>query len=182
MDYQRFYKRLFAPLEAQIGPIDRNTIFAIIGFDGGGPLNFSTIGAELGERVITYVSCELAVREEQVPSDLGRYELLCSCDDEQWVRSNLTKLGQMSLKTEFGHGHTVDMGEVVGRKAPIQGVVLTKQCTATIDERKYAIFRLIGLTRAEMDYKREQGLPALIRILKKGGAYPHTLVDRASLV
>lgn len=182
MDYQRFYKQLFAPLEAQIGPIDPNTVFAIIGFDCGGPLNFSTIGAECGERFITYVSCELAVRKEQVPSGLGRYELLCSCDDEQWVRSNLTILGHMSMETRFGHGHTVDMCEVVGSKARIQGVVFAKQCSATIARQRYGIFRIIGLTRAEMDYKRAHGLAALKRELKKGGVYPHTLVNRASLV
>jgi hypothetical protein len=182
LDYQRFYKQLFAPLEAQIGPIDPATLFAIIGFDCGGPLNFSTIGAERGDSVITYVSCELAVREEQVPSDFGRYEILCTCDDEQWVRSNLTNIGRMSLESKFGHGHTVDMGEVVGSEAIIQGVVFEKQCSATINGKSHAIFRIIGLTRAEMEYKQARGLPALISLLKKGGVYPRTLVARASLV
>jgi hypothetical protein len=182
LDYQRFYKQLFAPLEAQLGLIDPNSIFAIIGFDCGGPLNFCTIGADGAERVITYVSCELAVREEQVPSGLGRYELLCSCDNEQWVRSNLTNLGHMSLETKFGHGHTVDMGEVVGPDALIQAVVFEQQCSTTIDSRRYGILRVIGLTRAELEYKRAHGLPALVRVLKKGGVYPHTLVERASLI
>jgi Suppressor of fused protein (SUFU) len=182
LDYQRFYRELFAPLEAEIGPIDRHTIIAIIGFDCGGPLNFSTIGSERGERVITYVSCELAVREEQVPSDLGRYELLCSCDNEQWVRSKVTNLGRMSLETKFGHGHTVDMGEVVGPDATIQGVVFEAQYSAIIDGQTYGVFRIIGLTRAEMDYKRSHGFPALVRSLKRGGVYPHTLVARASVV
>jgi hypothetical protein len=182
LDYQRFYKKLFAPLEAQMGLIDANTVFAIIGFDCGGPLSFSTIGANRGEQVITYVSCELAVRNEQIPSDLGRYELMCSCDDERWVRTNLTNLGHMSLETTFGHGHTVDLGEVVGPKAPIQGVVFEIQCSANIAMQSYAIFRVIGLTRAEMDYKRVHGLPALVKVLKKGGVYPHTLVDRDSLI
>ena len=46
MDYQQFYRQLFAPLESQIGSIDANTIFAIIGFGCGGPLNFCTIGSD----------------------------------------------------------------------------------------------------------------------------------------
>lgn len=46
MDYVRFYAALFASPEAAIGPIDKNTIFAIMSFDSGGPLNFSTIGAD----------------------------------------------------------------------------------------------------------------------------------------
>ena len=182
MDYQRFYRQLFAPLEAQVGPIDANTIFAIIGFDCGGPLNFSTIGADRPDPVVTYVSCELAVRKEQVPSNLGRYELLCSCNNEKWVRKHITNLGWMSLETKLGHGHTVDLGESVGPKAAIQGVVLEKQCSTRIYKRKYGIFRVIGLTRAELEYKRAHGFPALKRLLKAGGVYPHTLVRRASLV
>jgi hypothetical protein len=61
-------------------------------------------------------------------------------------------------------------------------VVLEKQCSATIDGRLYGILRVIGLTRAEMVYKRSHGLPALLRLLKQSGVYPHTLVGRASLV
>lgn len=36
MEYRKFYRQLFAPLESQIGSIDVNTIFSIIGFDCGG--------------------------------------------------------------------------------------------------------------------------------------------------
>jgi hypothetical protein len=182
LDYQRFYRDLFAPLEAEIGPIDRDTIFAIVGFDCGGPLNFCTIRSNRGERVVTYVSCELAVREEQVPSDSGRYELLCSCDDEQWVRSNVTNLARMSLETKFGHGHTLDMGAVVGLDAPIQGVVFETQCCAIVDGKSYGILRVIGITRAELDYKLAHGLSALVQVLKASGVYPHTLIARASVV
>lgn len=182
MNYQRFYRQLFAPLEVQIAPLDPTTIFAIIGFDCGGPLSFSTIGAERGDCITTYISCELAVRKEQVPSKLGRYELLCSCNNEKWVRRHITNLGRLSLETELGHGHTVDLGETVGAKAPLQGVVLEKQSSTTIYKRKYGIIRVIGLTRAEMDYKRVHGFPALKRLLKQGGVYPHTLVRRKSVV
>src|SRR5262245_7468527 len=94
MDYQEFYRQLFVPLEASIGPIDRDTIVAIIGFDGGGPLNFCTIGCERSGPCITYVSCELAVRDEQIPCEFGRYELLSTCDDEKWVRSIVSDIGR----------------------------------------------------------------------------------------
>src|SRR5688500_14138466 len=100
MDYKQFYAALYAPLVTGIGPIDKDTIAAIIGFDAGGPLNFCTIGVDGGSKIITYVSCELAAREEQVPAKQGgyRYELLSSCDDEGWVRKVLTSLGRMSME------------------------------------------------------------------------------------
>lgn len=182
MDYERFYAQLFAPLEAEIGSIDEETIFAIIGFDAGGPLNFCTIGAKRGKPVITYVSCELSVREEQRPSNLGRYELLCSCDNEQWGRSILTELGRMSLWTIFGHGHTIDIGPLVEADEPLQGVWLEAESCSTIDGESYAIYRVIGITRAEMEYKQAKGSEALVAVLKEGGVYPNTKVHRASVV
>src|SRR5262245_28536020 len=151
MDYKKFYTELFAPLERRYGPIDSDTIAAIIGFDSGGPLNFCTIGANPAEGHITYISCELAVRNEQRPSECGRYEFICSCDDEQWVRSVVSDLGRMSLETVFGHGHTVDIAPWVAHGAPIQAVLLTREEQVQIAGNRFAIYRVTGVCRAELD-------------------------------
>jgi len=193
MDCKRFYYTLFAPLAESIGPIDEDTIFAIIGFDAGGPLNFCTIGAHPEAKIITYVSCELAVRDEQVPTKHGayRYELLSSCDDEQWVRRILTNLGHMSMEVAFDHGHTVDIGEVVngarseatlGGEPPIQGVLLVRECTADYEGSKYGILRCVGITRPEMEFARSKGSAALILRLMAAEVWPNTLVNRKSAV
>jgi hypothetical protein len=178
VDYSAFYGRLFAPLQAISGPIDRDTIAAIVGFDGGGPLNFCTIGRESGRRFVIYFSCELAVRPGQQPSDFGRYELLTSCDDERWVRSVLSEIGRMSLEVAFGHGHTLDIGSWVDPAAPIQGVVFEKLCTAEIDGKNYGILRCIGISRREMRYAQRWGSAKLFARLKKAGLYPHTAIHR----
>ena len=182
MDYQRFYGQLFAPLEDLLGPIDRETIVAIIGFDMGGPLNFCTIGRDKGGPCITYVSCELAVRAEQQPSEFGRYELLTSCDDEQWVRSIVTDIGRMTLEAVFGHGHTMDIGPWVKADAPLQGVVFEKVCTCSIGRESFGVLRVIGVSRGEMEYSHEHGVQALFKRLKASGVYPNTLVNRRSVV
>jgi hypothetical protein len=65
VDHQPFYEQLLAPIEAEFGPVDPMTIAAIIGFDAGGPLGFRTFGGQTGSACITYVSCELAIREDQ---------------------------------------------------------------------------------------------------------------------
>jgi hypothetical protein len=41
-----------------------------------------------------------------------------------------------SAETKFAHGHTVDMGAVVGLDAPIQGVVLETQCSTIVDAQR----------------------------------------------
>lgn len=185
MDYKQFYATLYSPLTASIGATDNNTIFAIIGFDAGGPLNFCTIGADSGSQIVTYVSCELAVRDEQFPTKRGgyRYELLSACDDEAWVRKILTNLGRMSLEVAFDHGHTVDIGPVVDSvTSPIQGVLLQKECTALYQGVRYGVLRCVGITRPEMEYAVSSGSDKLVARLKDAEVWPNTLVNRKSVL
>ncbi|WP_442506030.1 suppressor of fused domain protein [Novipirellula sp. SH528] len=182
MDYNAFYRELFAPLESSIGPIDPNTIVAIVGFDAGGPLNFSTIGYSDKSTLATFVSCELAIHPEQRPASFGRYELLTSCNDERWVRSTLTELGHATTEFKFGHRHTLDIGVWVESDAPFQGLLLERESTAQIDGKKYGVMRVIGLTRAELDFAVKKSVPQLIKKLKDAGVYPNTIVKRESVV
>lgn len=63
MSYHKFYKKLFRPIDERIGPIDAAAIMAIVGFDCGGPISLWTVGRGR-EQYVTYVTCELSVREE----------------------------------------------------------------------------------------------------------------------
>ena len=166
MDYEKFYRRLFVPLESIHGPIDGDTIVAIIGFEAGGPLNFCTFGRESSDRFITYVSCELAVREEQQPSEFGRYELLIACDDERWVRGIVSDIGRMSFEVPFGHGQTMDIGPWVESGESIQGIVFEKVCATKIDRKPYGVMRIIGVTRPEMEYTQVHTSSKLIACLR----------------
>lgn len=184
MDYQSFYLRLFAPLEARLGPLDPGTLMAIIGFDEGGPLNLCTIGR--GEEIVAYVSCELAVRDDQMPNASGHYELLMSGNDEDWIRQVLTDIGEMGLRTAFNHGDTLDIGAWVddddGSGNSLQGVLFRQEYALDIDGRAAGVLRAIGITRAEMTLAREQGPEALVARLQDAAVYQHTLLGRTSVV
>jgi hypothetical protein len=110
MNYDSFYSALFQPVDDSFGPRDPDTIVALIGFDLGGPLNLCTWGGATGDQTTTYVSCELAVRDDQITGELGPYELMVTCDEETWVRSVLSDIGRMSLEARFYHHHTLDIG------------------------------------------------------------------------
>lgn len=153
MDVRRFYAELFAPLEHTIGRLDQDTLVAIVGFDAGGPLNFRSSGRGEG-RFTTYVSCELAVRSEQQPAEFGRYELLTTSDDEEWVMSVVTRIGRMSLETAFDEGHTLDIVAWVEPTDIIQGVIFEQLFGTEIDGEGYGVLRVIGVTRPEMDFAR----------------------------
>lgn len=115
MDYQLFYKQLFQPIEDRLGAFDKAGIFAIMGFDGGGAVNLSTIGRDRLQ-FVTYVTCELAIRDEQKPANFGRYEVMTTCDDQRWARDILTRVGHMRLKragiypnTSVGRNESIDL-------------------------------------------------------------------------
>jgi Suppressor of fused protein (SUFU) len=170
---EQFYERLFAPLSKLVGPIDKDTVVALIGFDAGGPLNFCTIGRHAGHPFPIYVSCELAVRPDQVPSESGRYELLVSCDDESWVRSILTRIGRMSLEAAFGAGHTLDIGPWVDPVDRIQGVAFEELYSTQVSAEGYCVLRCLGLTRSELDLAQDRGSESVISGMRARGVYPH---------
>ena len=140
MSYAKFYKRLFQPIEECIGALDAETSMAIIGFDCGGPVSLTTVGRRR-EKFVTYVTCELAVRNEQPPASFGRYEVMMSCDEERWARNVLTKVGQMSMQTAFGSGRTLDISQVVEKDCPMRGLVVEEFARVRIDGNDFGILR-----------------------------------------
>ena len=163
---------------AKLGPVDREMIVAVI---GAWAARLRTIGRESRDPV-GLLSCELAVRKEQKPCSLGRYELLTSCDDEQWVRSVVSDIGRMTFETKFGDGHTMDIGSWVGPGAALQGVVFETVCVCRIRLRSYGVLRVIGISRPEMEYAHDLGAPALLERLRTAGVYPNTMINRRSVV
>jgi hypothetical protein len=181
MDYQKFYAQLFAPLEQQLGPLDADTLMAIVGFDAGGPLNLCTIGRERGERFVTYVSCELAVRDNQKTGSLGPYELMMTSDDEDWCRSVLSDIGRMSLDELFEPLETLDIGPLMASDFPLQGIVFEEFASLKIGRRKHGILRCHGVTRPELEFAIEFGSEKLLQRLKDAGISHRTSVRRESI-
>lgn len=154
---------------------------AIIGFDCGGPVTLCAVGYGR-EEYVTYVTCELAVRAEQQPADCGRYEAMMSCDDEDWARNILTKIGQMSLEGVFAHGHTVDISPIVAADFPLQGLIVEEFARVTIDGNGYGLLRFHGVTRPELDFAMEHGADELLERLRRAGIYPRTSIRRSESV
>jgi hypothetical protein len=176
MESEEFYDLLFAPVVAELGPFDTTTMTAIVGFDVGGPISLMTIGRDRRNEFVTYVTCELATREDQVPSDYGRYELLLTCDDESWAWDILTNVGQMTTDEAFDHGHTLDIAPWVGEEAILQGLAFERQSSSRIENCVYSVLRVHGLTRAELEQAISSGLQHVMAQREKDGVYPRTRV------
>ena len=181
MDYNKFYKELFQPIEDRIGHVDEASIVSIIGFDSGGQVTLCTVGNGR-ERFVTYVTCELSVTEGQRPANCGCYELMMTCDDQAWAGKMLTKIGEMSLETVLNHRHTIDIGPVVDSDCPLQGFIIEEFARTTIDGQSYGILYLHGITRAELEFAREIGGDEFLERLRRTDIYPKTSIHRSQSI
>jgi len=107
---------------------------------------------------------------------------MMTCDDERWAHKILTKIGQMSLESVFGHGHTIDVSPVVGADCPMQGLVVEEFARVTVDGQPYGILYFHGVTRSELEFAMESGTDALLERLRESGIYPRTSVHRKDSV
>jgi hypothetical protein len=177
MDHPTFYEQLFQPIVERLGLLDGTGSVADVGFEAGGAVALCTIGEGRGA-LVTYISCELAVREDQRPADFGRYEVMMTCDDERWAYKILTNLARMSLESELGHGHTIDVGPLVGPKCAVQGLVAEEFARVTIEGQGYGFLYFHGVTRPELEFANEIGADELLERLREAGVYPRTSLHR----
>lgn len=140
MDYELFYKEIFAPLEEKYGALDEDTITSIIGFSAGGPVSLSKI-----EDKKLYVTCELAVYPEQRLSSEGlKYELFSvGTHSDDWCRTVFSALGGLSLDAELGDKHTIDISGVVEGPEATDKVQLNLFSKTIIGNEKYGLYEVI---------------------------------------
>ncbi|MCX6923232.1 MAG: suppressor of fused domain protein [Verrucomicrobia bacterium] len=178
MNVSLLSKEFFRVIDERIGPFDRPFQFQVFPFDAGGALNFLTVGVGRGEPFVIYVTWDLFGHEQQKRGSFGRYELLATCDDDQWCSDVLTKIGRLGLQELFEPGDTLDIGQWVSAAAPIQGVVFEDAFSTELLGEPCGLLRCIGVTRPELEFAMKHGTPALIERLDRAHVYPHTMIDR----
>lgn len=137
--FEAHYQALFGAIQQEHGPLDDETLGSIIGFDAGGPVSLSSIAREA-----LYVTCELSVYPEQVPSTEGlQYELLVrGWLDEADAQALLTALGDLSMREGLGHRHTIDVAGILSVES-ICVVRLQEYCRTSIAGRPYGIYEVV---------------------------------------
>ena len=178
MNVSLLSKEFFRVIDERVGPFDRPFQFRVFPFDAGGALDLLSVGARRSEPFVTYVSWDLFGHEQQKRGSSGRYELLATCDDEQWCSDVLTKIGRLGLQELFEPGDTLDVGQWVGAGAPIQGVVFEEAFSAELLGVHCGLLRCIGITRTELEFAMRCGTPALMERLQRARIYPRTMIHR----
>jgi hypothetical protein len=182
MNISELSKEFFRVIDERIGPFDRPFQFRAFPFDAGGALNFLTVSVKQHEPFVTNVSWDLFGHEQQKRGSFGRYELLATCNDEQWCSDVLTNIGRLGFREIFEPGDTLDIGPLVGAEVPIQGVIFENAFSTQVEQERCGLLRCIGITRPELEFAMRHGVPALVGHLKRADVYPLTAIHRRESV
>jgi hypothetical protein len=132
------YDTLYRDLQREFGVLGDDASTGVIGFSAGGPVSMVQVR---GRKI--YVTCELSLYEDQVPSSEGeRYELFCRLPiTESQTQALLTALGNLSLNAELGNGHTIDVSGV-SEAGELSVVTLRHYSSCKIGSLAYGIYEV----------------------------------------
>lgn len=137
MNYKKFYADLFAKIVNEYGELDPETLTAVIGFSGGGPVSLNKISSEN-----LFVTCELALYPEQkLSAEQLRYEFMATeFSDAGWCQSVFTALGNLSFNAILGDKHTIDITGVSESGPKLIRLSLFSKCV--INGEQYGIYKV----------------------------------------
>lgn len=140
IDYQKFYKAMFKKIESEFGALDEETLTSIVGFSAGGPVSMSQIKSKN-----LYVTCELSVYDNQNKSSQNlNYEFFSvNSFNSDWCHTVFTALGNLSMESELGTGHIINLTGLVEPNDPVQQVKLKLFSRTTYKGEKYGVYEVI---------------------------------------
>ncbi len=129
------------------------------------------------------VTAELIGCEDQVPNDLGNYELMiCHRDDERWGPSLICRLAYYTLEAELKPGDTMDIGPAAPEGSTIVALLFLEYARFKVRGKKAGLLLCLGITADELAVCRQGQCAEVERALKKEGVYPYTDLYRKSVL
>lgn len=123
----------------------------------------------------TYVTSDVVALTHQLPSPDGFFELLMSCNDQQFAQWSMTQVAALAENHVLSNGLAV---RFIESNAPLAGVVLERFSTFTFKGAPCAVFRCHGSSETELQLAETEGLDAFTAMRKRRGAYPRTFVPK----
>jgi hypothetical protein len=185
-DKEKWWKPRVKALEKLLGPQGDADLHAPVFFD---------MGAELGgapdvhafprhkKGAVAYVTAELIGRDNQVPNEMGNYEIMICLPkgvDVELAGYILTPMAYYTLERPLNPGDTSDLGDLV-EGSKITGLLFCDYGRFTVLDRQCGLLLCIGITMREFKYNAKHP-GALERKLGEAGVYPVTDFERESVV
>ena len=184
-EWQEWWDARVAAIEGVLGKSEDVVGHAAIPFhlggDIGGAADIIYFRHHLPGRVS--VTSELIGCEDQVPNDLGNYELMiCHRGDEEWGPNIICKLAYYTLEAELKPGDTMDIGSAAPKGSAIAALLFLDYGRFKVRGTKAGLLLCIGITADELESCRKGRRADVEQALKKAGVYPYTDLYRQSVL
>jgi hypothetical protein len=184
-EWHEWWDARVAAIEGVLGKSEDIVGHALIPFNFGGEMGGAADIIYFRHHVPGRVSvtCELIGCEDQVPNDLGNYELMiCHRDDEEWGPNLICKLAYYTLEAELKPGDTMEIGPAAPEGSTIAGLLFFDSGRFKVRGKKAGLLLCIGITALELAACRKGRRAKVEQALKKAGVYPYTDLYRQSVL
>lgn len=184
-EWQLWWDARLVALERVFGKCEDQMLISAVpfflGFDCGGAATILRFKHHIPGTV--YVTSELIGAEDQVPNELGNYELMiCHRDSEEWGPNIIRHLAYYTLDCELGPRHTMDIGPSTPEGSTIAAFLFLEYARFHVREKSCGVLLCLGITREELEVINNDGVEAVVKALKNAGVYPYTDLYRESVV
>ncbi len=152
---------------------------------GHGMIPFQ-LGAEMGgaadivyfrehlDGVIAATS-ELIGCDDQLPNDLGNYELMiCSRQDEEWGANIICQLAHYTLQAVLNPGETMDISSAAPAGSTIAAFLFCDYGRFQVRDRNAGLLLCLGISVEELVECRAGNRPYVESALREAGVFPYT--------
>ena len=163
-------------LSRVFGPMHDRIYHAVVPFFLGGQADVVAFHHHLSG--VVFVTAELTGEPD---ASQATYELMiCNRSPSDWHPNVISRLAQYTLETHIGASETMDIDSASPSNSQIKAFIFDTYRTFTLFGSECEL-RLVGITKAELDYKMEHGSDELLSRLKAHGIYPYTDLERQSI-
>jgi hypothetical protein len=174
-----------AAIETILGPSDDMVGHAPIPFDLGADIGGAADIIYFKKHLngVVSVTSELIGHDEQVPNDLGNYELMiCHRDDEPWGADIISRLAYYTLEARLNPGETMDIADAAPQGSTTAALIFFNYGTFMVRKRKAGLLLCVGITSDELELCRAGKREMVEKALKAAKVYPFTDLYRESVI
>jgi hypothetical protein len=129
---------------------------------------------------IAYVTVELSGKPTACYAD---YELMiCHRQPSDWGPNVISRLAPYTQQAYIHPGDSMDIDDATPASSEIKAFVFNDYASFQLFGETFQLRLCIGITKAELKYKMDNGAEQLVAMLKEGDVYPFTDLDRRSII
>ncbi|MDR3621234.1 MAG: suppressor of fused domain protein [Paludisphaera borealis] len=184
-DWEVWWDARTAALEDVLGESDDVVGHAVIPFPSGVEAGGAADVLFFRKHVpgVVTVTADLIGNDDQVPNDLGNYELMiCERDDTEWGAAFIARLAYFTLQARLNPGETMDVRPALPESSTLSAILLLDYARFTVRGRSAGLLLCLGITADELIACRQGRTADVASALKSSGVFPFTDLNRNSVV